>query len=168
MLILYGLQPLEMAHWAPPPFWVYVPPSSFERKPQRRGAPPPPPNARFLSVGVSPSQGTSRLDSFTASSLPPFSLLRPTGCLKNGSKRPPLWAFGQTLLGVLFSSACADILLSFPAVAKGKTLSGGSSTRASGILPNRPCRFPNNPPPPFLHARGSVEDSLKPRRLLKL
>ena len=35
--------------------------------------PPPPPQCSFSLGWVSPSQGTSRLDSFTASSLPPFS-----------------------------------------------------------------------------------------------
>lgn len=91
------------------------------------------PQCSFSLGWVSPSQGTSRLDSFTASSLPPFFREGPTGCLERGSKRPPLLAFGQNLLGVLSFSACADILLSFPfprVVAKGKTLSGGSSTRA--------------------------------------
>ncbi len=177
MLILYGLQPLEMAHWAPPPFWVYVPPSlpppSNESHSEQA---PPPPQCSFSLGWVSPSLGTSRLDSFTASSLPPFFRGRPTGCLERGPKGPPLWAFGQNLLGVLSFSACADILLSFPFP---RGCKGENFERRvfyvgrAASYPTDHADFPTTPlpllsSPPFLHARGSVEDSLKPRRLLKL
>ena len=174
MLILYGLRPLEMAHWAPPPFWVYVPPSLLLRTEATAERGSSPPQCSFSLGWVSPSQGTSRLDSFTASSLPPFFREGPTGCLERGPKRPPLLAFGQNLLGVLSFSACADILLSFPfprVVAKGKTLSGGSSTRARAAShPTDHADFPTTLPlfSPFFTRSGKRGGFFKTEEAFKV